>query len=187
MSEEERKAIEQCRLLLAGDIHLHVVDEDDGGTAYTGVVNKGYNKDLETVLNLIEKLENMYKKEYNEHMEMKRQNEVLRNNERILKEKIEELEEEVEQLKVNEEILMKTKGCLDEDSSTDCRVLESLNYGIRAYEKTLRNSVHKDKIRELKEKIHNALDNNGITRAYQIKIDEYFEELLEEEKNERNN
>lgn len=93
---------------------------------------------------------------------------------------IEELEKENEQLKVNEEILMKTKGCLDKDSSTDCRVLESLSYGIRAYEKTLSNSVHKDKIRELKEKIHNALDKNGITRAYQIKIDEYFEELLEE-------
>ena len=47
---------------------------------------------LDTVLNYIEKLENMYQKEHNEHMEMKRQNEVLRNNERILKEKIEELE-----------------------------------------------------------------------------------------------
>ena len=94
---------------------------------------------------------------------------------------IEELEKGNEQLKVNEEILMKTKGCLDKDGSTDCRVLESLSYGIRAYEKTLRNSVHKDKIRELKEKIHNDLDNNGITRAYQIKIDEYFEELLESE------
>ena len=137
---------------------------------------------IDTVLNYIEKLENMYNKEHNEHIEMKRQNGVLRNNERILREKIEELEKENEQLKVNEEILMKTKGCLDKDGSTDCRVLESLSYGIRAYEKTLRNSVHKDKIRELKEKIHNDLDNNGITRAYQIKIDEYFEELLKEEK-----
>ena len=46
---------------------------------------------IDMVLTHIEKLENVYKKEYNEHMEMKRQNEVLRNNERILKEKIEEL------------------------------------------------------------------------------------------------
>ena len=55
MNEEERKAIGQCKLLLAGDIYLHIIDEDDGGTAYTGTVNKEYNKDLETVLNLIEK------------------------------------------------------------------------------------------------------------------------------------
>lgn len=80
------------------------------------------------------KLNNMYRKEYDEHFEMKRQNEVLRNNERILR-------EENEQLKANEEILMKTKGCLNEDNSTNCRVLESLNYGIRAYEKTLKNSI----------------------------------------------
>lgn len=33
------------------------------------------------------KLKNMYRKEYDEHMEMKRQNEVLRNNERILRDR----------------------------------------------------------------------------------------------------
>lgn len=54
MSEEEKKAIKMCRLLLNGDITLHVID-DDGGTAYAGSVNKTYNDDLETVLNLIEK------------------------------------------------------------------------------------------------------------------------------------
>ena len=53
ISEEERNAIGQCKLLLAGDITLHILD-DDGGTAYAGIVNKEYNKDLETVLNLIE-------------------------------------------------------------------------------------------------------------------------------------
>ena len=56
ISEEERKAIKMCRLLLNGDITLHVLD-DDGGTAYAGTVNKEYNKDLETVLNLVEKQE----------------------------------------------------------------------------------------------------------------------------------
>ena len=35
---------------------LHTLD-DDGGTAYSGVVNKLYNKDLETVLNYIKELE----------------------------------------------------------------------------------------------------------------------------------
>jgi len=38
--------------------------------------------------------------------------------------------------------------------------------------------ISKDKIKELKEKIHKVLDENGITRAYQILIDEEFEELL---------
>ena len=54
MSEEEEKAIGQVRLLLAGDISLYIED-DDGGTAYNGIVNKLYNDDLETVLNLINK------------------------------------------------------------------------------------------------------------------------------------
>lgn len=37
-----------------------------------------------------------------------------------------------------------------------------------------------DKIQELKENIHNILDKNGITRAYQIAIDEQFEKILKE-------
>lgn len=54
MNDKEEKAIGMCRLLLNGDITLHIID-DDGGTAYAGTVNKTYNDDLETVLNLIEK------------------------------------------------------------------------------------------------------------------------------------
>ena len=53
MNDKEKKAIGMCRLLLKGDITLHVID-DDGGTAYAGTVNKTYNDDLETILNLIE-------------------------------------------------------------------------------------------------------------------------------------
>ena len=53
MNDKEKKAIGMCRLLLNGDITLHVID-DDGGTAYAGTVNKTYNDDLETILNLIE-------------------------------------------------------------------------------------------------------------------------------------
>ena len=41
--------------------------------------------------------------------------------------------------------------------------------------------ISKDKIRELKEKIHKTLDENGITRAYQLEIDGYFNKVLEEE------
>ena len=42
------------------------------------------------------------------------------------------------------------------------------------------NYISKDKIRELKQTIHNTLDENGITRGYQQLIDKYFDELLEE-------
>ena len=42
-------------------------------------------------------------------------------------------------------------------------------------------SIPKQVIKELKEKIHNTLDKNGITRGYQLKIDEYFDELLKED------
>ena len=56
MSKEIEEAIKNCNLLLAGDIMLHILD-DDGGTAYSGEVNKLYNKDLETVLNYIKELE----------------------------------------------------------------------------------------------------------------------------------
>ena len=131
---------------------------------------------MQTVLNYIEKLENMYNKEHNEHMEMKRQNSVLRNNERILKEKIEELEKKNKDLCENycpkyKELEEKLKIQTENYNSA----YEDINWFCDKY-------IPKQKIKELKEKIHNTLDNNGITRAYQIKIDEYFEELLEEEK-----
>lgn len=38
--------------------------------------------------------------------------------------------------------------------------------------------IHCSKIEELAEKIHNELDKNGITRAYQTIIDSYFDEVL---------
>lgn len=68
MSEEEKKAIKQVSLLLAGDISLHIID-DDGGTAYAGTVNKLYNDDLQTVLNLIEKQNKRIEKLEKEAME----------------------------------------------------------------------------------------------------------------------
>ena len=55
MTDKENKALRMCYLLTEGDIYLHVIDEDDGGTSYTGIVNKNYNEDLETVLNLVKK------------------------------------------------------------------------------------------------------------------------------------
>lgn len=47
--------------------------------------------------------------------------------------------------------------------------------------KVTRNFIPKQVIRELKEKIHNTLDVNGITRGYQLEIDNYFDELLKED------
>lgn len=43
-----------------------------------------------------------------------------------------------------------------------------------------KNGIPKQKIKELKENIHNIMDKNSITRAYQIVIDEQFKELLQE-------
>ena len=42
------------------------------------------------------------------------------------------------------------------------------------------NSISKNKIRGLQQSVHETLDNNGITRAYRIVIDKYFNEILEE-------
>ncbi len=43
-----------------------------------------------------------------------------------------------------------------------------------------RNWINRSKVEEIRKKIHDDLDTNGITRAYQISIDRYFMELLEE-------
>ena len=71
MTEEEKKAIGQCNLLLNGEITLHIID-DDGGTAYYGVVNKDYNKDLEIVLNLIQKQDKIIKNQSYTNKKMKK-------------------------------------------------------------------------------------------------------------------
>jgi len=42
------------------------------------------------------------------------------------------------------------------------------------------NYIPKSKVKELKEKVHELLDKNGIARVYQIMIDKYFNRLLEE-------
>lgn len=80
MSEEELKAIEY----LEKYIHWETYGE------------RNLEKDIQTTLNLVKKQQeeikkknNMYRKEYEEHFEMKRQNGVLINNELILKREIE--------------------------------------------------------------------------------------------------
>lgn len=65
----------------------------------SGILASEDEPHIKTVLNYIEKLENMYNKEHNEHIEMKRQNGVLRNNERILREKNKKAKEYVQNLR----------------------------------------------------------------------------------------
>jgi hypothetical protein len=128
----------------------------------------------EEIITIIENLLNAYKKIDKDYEE--------------LEQAYEKLKEENEQLKVNEEILMKTKGCLNEDNSTNCRVLESLNYGIRAYEKTLKNSIPisviQNKKRELEKKKEYLRDeyDEGVVEIlcrYSCAI-KTLDELLEE-------
>lgn len=61
--------------------------------------NSNYDEEvaeaIEIVLAELKKYKNMYQKEYNEHMEMKRQNGVLRNNELILKRELEEKDKKI--------------------------------------------------------------------------------------------
>lgn len=86
MNEEEKKAIKL----------LKDIENNSWSTKY---IMSSDSKNATIILNLIEKLENMYNKEYNEHMEMKRQNSVLRNNERILREKNKKAKEYVQNLR----------------------------------------------------------------------------------------
>lgn len=48
------------------------------------------------------------------------------------------------------------------------------------FEEYMNQFIPKEKIINLKQEIHNVLDRNGITRAYQIAIDEQFEKILKE-------
>ena len=65
----------------------------------------------------------------------------------------------------------------------ELKIIEKLfHYRIEEIEPEI--FISKDEIKELREKIHQALDVNGITRAYQLIIDDYFEKLLGEKTNE---
>ena len=43
-----------------------------------------------------------------------------------------------------------------------------------------KNYISKNEIKRLQSEIHQLLDENGIARAYQLTIDRYFNELLED-------
>lgn len=61
------------------------------------------------------------------------------------------------------------------------KLREKIN--IEAHEQVQQLYIPKSKIKELKEKTYKLLDNNGFTRAYQLEIDRWFEELLEDNYN----
>lgn len=71
-----------------------------------------------------------------------------------------------------------------EENKKQQKEIEALKIIHEAYKEQIedieKRYISKDKIRELKEKIHQTLDVNGITRAYQLIIDDYFEKLLGE-------
>ena len=63
----------------------HKLDElEENGAVVLDIEN---GNTIRKLLKENKKLKNMYRKEYDEHFEMKRQNEVLRNNERILRDR----------------------------------------------------------------------------------------------------
>lgn len=73
----------------------------------------------------------------------------------------------------NEKLLQENK---------ELKKLENLtNESIKNSNSIKKNYIPKSKVKELNEKIHNLLDDNGITRAYQLEIDKYFEDLEEGE------
>lgn len=63
---------------------------------------------------------------------------------------------------------------LEEKTIASQRVIIELD------DKLQNESISKDKIRDLQQLVHETLDSNGITRAYRIVIDKYFNEILEE-------
>lgn len=134
-------------------------------------------KDIDTVLDYIEKLENMYNKEHNEHIEMKRQNSVLRNNERILKEKIEELEIYKNEFKKVNKALNLEEGTIAPYTSD---VIESLKRCVTQFQNDALNNIPKQKIRDKIEEWDKSIKwNNADDHYYAIKI---LKELLEVKK-----
>ena len=66
---------------------------------------------------------------------------------------------------------------------TEQKEFDALNLAINHLRKTklvYSQFIPKSKVKELGEKVHNKLDNNAITRGYQIIIDEMFSKVLEE-------
>ena len=99
-----------------------------------------------------------------------------------LKDKNKKLSEEIIDVKVDKV----TRNFIPKQEHEEkIKLLEEERDGIYAdYQdlgKAYYDSIPKQVIKELKEKIHNTLDKNGITRGYQLKIDEYFDELLKED------
>lgn len=103
-TKEVEEAIKNCNMLLAGDITLHIID-DDGGTAYAGEVNKTYNDDLKTALSYIETLEQLPKKIKDKIKELEEDKQTIL---QAIKEAKESKDEEF--LKYNREILYRING-----------------------------------------------------------------------------
>lgn len=76
-----------------------------------------------------------------------------------------------------ENLLKRYKELEEENKALELEKESYKNDYFDIYERTKRYIKEEDVI-ELQKKIHKDLDNNGITRAYQIIIDKYFNELI---------
>lgn len=139
MNDKEIKAIKMCRLLLNGDITLHIID-DDGGTAYAGTVNKTYNNDLETVLNLIEK----QKAEIEDlKLKIQTQKELLKMKTREIEKKdkiINMLIDEREYIKNNLEVDLNKKGIFSQAKGQISQILEHYKNNDKYFENKVKES-----------------------------------------------
>lgn len=76
-----------------------------------------------------------------------------------------------------ENLLTRYKQLEEENKAIEEEKEQYKNDYFNLYEQN-KQYIHYSKIEELAEKIHNELDKNGITRAYQTIIDSYFDEVL---------
>jgi hypothetical protein len=165
MSEEEKKAIERLKDLISKSKVIEDID-----------INKQVAfKDITTILNLTKKQQEEIEelKEYKHDAELTKvscctaQNCEALNNCIKLRRELQNADKKIQ--KQQEKIKELTAFYNSFESG------EIVNYPIFK-----QRYINKDKIRELKQSIHNALDKNGITRGYQQIIDKSFDELLEE-------
>ena len=90
-------------------------------------------------------------------------------------------EEAIKHLK---EIRKGAQDCLEIDESNNIEDAKHWRDEVQAIETVLselKNSIPKQVILELKEKVHETLEINAMTRFYRIVIEDYFDEILKGE------
>ena len=186
MTEEEKEGVK----ILEDEENIIVkIGYNDYGVEH---IRKIYDDgEKERILNYIEKLqkENAELKEKNKYQyELLGKFEKHIDKETIMKiydedEENEELKEENKILTETLEIYNKNKkeiGGLNEEEKLLYRLTGMMVRDKELEQLIKEHYVSKDKIKEIKEKIHLELDIDGISCANQFMIDRYFEKLLKE-------